>query len=49
MRCVKTKDVYVLSGRECLGNNEWGTTSEISVFGVYSELEEAKKLSKIRC
>ena len=40
------ENVYVLSGRESLGNNEWGTASEISVFGVYSDLEEAKKAFK---
>ncbi len=36
------ESVYVLSGRDWLANNEWGTGSEIEVYGVYSDLEKAK-------
>lgn len=40
-------EVYVLSGREDLGNSDWGYgCTEISVFGVYSDFEKAKEAFK---
>ena len=35
--------VYVLSGRECLGNNEWGHGCvDVRAWNVYSDYESAK-------
>lgn len=39
-------EVYVLSGREILGNSEWGGCTEIYIFGVYEEFEKAKNAFK---
>lgn len=40
------KEVYVLSGREFLGNYDWGACVEIHIFGVYENFEKAKNAFK---
>lgn len=40
------KEVYILSGREILGNSEWGGCTDIYIFGVYEEFEKAKNAFK---
>ncbi len=40
-------EVYVLSGREFLGNSEWGYgCDEVSVWGVFEDFEKAKEAFK---
>ena len=40
-------DVYVLSGRNELGNSDWGYgCDDVSVFGVYNDFEKAKSAFK---